>query len=323
MTAGAPAQTRDMVLPERAQQQAVANVRQSPNQWRADQINDLWMMCKRWTASGMMPSHIKTPEQAFTIAMMGATIGVEYMIAIQTMFVVHGKTGMEAKLARGLILSHPICEYMYFEKCTPTEATIVYKRRTTPKEQRESLTMAQCKQANWHQVYKDGRWEEKAMWKQIPDVMIQERLQMRIARRDFADVIQGMALYSYDELNVPMRVNDAGEPELDETKIVATIEHEASPATAEAPAETPGSHKIEPLISDIVTEDQKNRMRRIMQAKQGDGKTLLLPAEYRRTLADFMAKEKSSSKWEAMLLAAAQEVNQRRNDAGLEPLDLA
>ena len=260
-------------------------------------INNLFRLAKVWHESRLLPKHIDTPQKAITIAMMGDALGVNWLVALQGMYVVGGRAGMEAKLGRALVQSSPVCEYFYFEETTPTRATLVHKRRNNPREQRETLTLEQCQQANFHQAWNREKsvWEVKPMWKQIPDVMIAERLTMRVIRREYSDLIHGMGAYSFDELNLPTRIGSAGEVEIDSEAVAAapTVEVQAEPVPSTASMEPP-------KVGDIATDAQRATLKELAKRLYPDGSPVVLPSE-RRKITDAVVADSSATGFAAQI----------------------
>lgn len=146
---------------------------------------------KRWRGlikSGALPAHIKTPEQAITIARMGEVYGWDPIRALRSIYVVDGRPEMSAESMLALVR----------EKCpeaviVPTEMSaqrvaISVQRPPMPSPVIVSVDIAQFRHL-----------AKKSNWANYPEDMLWARCVSRVGRRFFSDVTAGA--YTTGELS--------------------------------------------------------------------------------------------------------------------------
>ena len=239
-------------------------------------VNTLMQMAKVWHQSGLLPAHVKTPAQALTIAMMGDALNVNYLTALQELYVVHGKVGTSAKLARALVLRSGLVEDMQLD-ASPEKATFTVKRKGFSKAHVETVTIEQARKAGW---------TKNQIWEALPDIMLGERATMRALRKVFPDVVLG--LYSHDELGVPVRVGDAETIEIDHEEIKPDPQ---APAPAPAPEPEP-----EPSIGELPSDLEKKQLEVLIKATHADGKAVVMPSE-RRKISEELLRDGSRANY--------------------------
>lgn len=240
----------------------------------ATAITQLFRMAKVWWESGLLPKHVDSPAKALTIAMMGDALGINYLTALQELYVVHGTVGCKAKLARAMVLRSGLVE-SYSLVTSATSATFRITRKGFP-EHVETVTMEQAKRAGWT---KNEKYQTE------PETMLGERASMRGLRKVFPDVILG--LYSYDELG--LTTTTRGE--------VETIEIDSIPEPAPAQAEQAAA-KPDPMaearVGDIATDAQRARLKELAKTSYPDGSPVVLPSE-RRKITDAVVADSSAT----------------------------
>jgi hypothetical protein len=166
---------------------------------------------KLFASSDMVPDHFKGKEANCIIAIsMAHRLGCDPMQMFQNMYVVHGKPGIEAKLAIALansagVFTGPIeFEYSGSGKSRSCRAFATMSKSGRGCEQ--TMTMAIADAEGW--VSKKG-----SKWQTMPDLMLSYRSAMFLIRLHCPEVILGMS--SADEVediasqrNITKEVND-------------------------------------------------------------------------------------------------------------------
>lgn len=67
-----------------------------------------YQMAETLARSGLMPSHIKTPEQAFALMACGAELGLGPLESLRCIYFVKGKLAMSAELMLRLVIAHGV-----------------------------------------------------------------------------------------------------------------------------------------------------------------------------------------------------------------------
>lgn len=67
------------------------------------QIKDLMEDAKHWVKSGLLPSSIKTPEQAIVIVLKGRELGLPIMASFEMIDVIQGKPALKPKAMSAII----------------------------------------------------------------------------------------------------------------------------------------------------------------------------------------------------------------------------
>lgn len=173
--------------------------------YQEDGFNHLLQIANIFSDSNMIPDAYKNNvADCFIAAQMGAELGISPLTFMQNSYSVHGKIGIEAKLAISLanasgILSGLI-EYELKGKGDNLECTASATIKQSGKKISFRLTMQQAIDEGW--VNKKG-----SKWKTIPELMIQYRSAMFLIRTNIPQVIIG--LQSKEEL-----IDVYGEPKV-------------------------------------------------------------------------------------------------------------
>jgi len=153
--------------------------------------------------SRKLPGHIKTVEDAITIAQMGKELGFPVMQAFHYIIIIQGKLTLSAKalnalLRRGGVKFVTVEDGVYTYKEAITPATPDQKpdgRRTTIKFLRDGLE--EITSFTWRDAELQGL-TTKDNWKRMPKEMLYARCLAKGANRIGADLLLG--LYSADEM---------------------------------------------------------------------------------------------------------------------------
>lgn len=162
--------------------------------------------------SKKLPAHIKTVEEAFTIAQMGRELGFATMQAFHYIIPIQGKLSLSAKATNALLRKGKV------QFVTTEDAVWIYKgnktepsstdekpidRRTTIKFIRDGLE-EMCS-FTWTDADKQGL-TTKDNWKRMPREMLYARCLAKGANRIGADLLLG--LYTTEELTDSLNVSE-------------------------------------------------------------------------------------------------------------------
>ncbi len=159
-------------------------------------FNHLWRVAQVFANSTIVPEHFqRNPSNCFIAVQMAVRCNVDPFMFLQNCHVVHGKPGIEAKLAIALLnASGRISRNVRYElngegpkrSCT---ATVIDAQ--SGEEVSHTLSMETAKAEGW--IGKKG-----SKWVTDPDLMICYRSAMRLCRLHYPDVLLGM--YTNEEL---------------------------------------------------------------------------------------------------------------------------
>lgn len=164
-------------------------------EWKAYlQIADVWV------ASGMLPTHVKTPQQALAIMLAARDLGLKHTAAFKGLFLTNGKIQMEFQTMLALALSKlPEMEFQVMER---TNAGCAVRGRRNPRQE-------------WQQARFDAKDAlaadllGKETWKKYAPDMYYAKAGTRLLRIMAADVLMGLA-YDQDEMEEIGKTSPAG-----------------------------------------------------------------------------------------------------------------
>lgn len=192
------------------------------------QEGDLKDFLKTLIVSKQLPSHIKTVEEAFTIAQMGKELGFPTMQAFHYIIPIQGKLSLSAK-AIGALLRKGGVKYITTEDgvytykggsatpSTPDEKPI--DRRTTIKFIRDGLD--EICTFTWKDAEAQGL-TTKDNWKRMPREMLYARCLAKGANRIGADLLLG--LYTIEELADSFNIDERKIKREDDGAITTIVE---------------------------------------------------------------------------------------------------
>ena len=136
-----------------------------------------------------------TPEQrkqAYDVAVASATaavlqglsLGIDPLVALQQIYIVHQRPGLYAKMMVALVQSRGHEVWTVDGECTDTRAIVYGRRRGTQNTERVVVTMEQARKAGWtlNQAYT-----------KTPADMLWNRAAARVCDRIASDVLKGIA----------------------------------------------------------------------------------------------------------------------------------
>ena len=164
--------------------------------------------------SSMLPSAIKTIDQAMIIALKGRELGIPPMLAFSHINVINGKPTMSAELMVSMIYENCKGAVINILK-NDNESCIIETKRPGGKMQTFSFTFEDAKKAGLL---------EKDVWKKYLSDMLYSRCASRMARKVFPDAIRGIS-YTPEELSDDVTMDETtGEIVLNELPKQAKIE---------------------------------------------------------------------------------------------------
>lgn len=160
----------------------------------------------RFVQSGLLPSSIKTPQQALTIMQVGREIGVPPTYALRNIHVVNGKPVISAELLMALIRRTYGASAIRVGKTTSDVCVVQYREQGWDGVSEYEFSIEDAKRAGL--VGKGGPWQ------QYPGAMLRARAISAVARMAFPEAIAG--LYTPEELGADVVVTEQGEIEVAE-----------------------------------------------------------------------------------------------------------
>ena len=165
-----------------------------------DVFNQLRQQAEVLLKTGFLPTHLKTPEQAVAVVLIGRELDVPMMQALRKIYVIQGTPCLASELMLALAQRTRQMEDLQVsddgEACT---VTIKRKGRKSPVTTEFSMADA-----------KAMRLDDKDNWKKQAPVMRRWRAISANVRLTFPDATGGM--YSLEEIAPDIRVDERGQP---------------------------------------------------------------------------------------------------------------
>ena len=162
-------------------------------------IEDFWRFADAICRSGLCPDAFKNQSAVMVALQGGAELGLSPMQSMQNLVVVNGKLGMFAVMARALVESSPVCEYVQdnmnelsgiTEWNDTVTATVVCKRKGRPEPVRRSFSVADAKRAGlWGKKSKQGN---PSTWILYPGRMLYARALGFALNDAFGDILRNI-----------------------------------------------------------------------------------------------------------------------------------
>lgn len=189
--------------------------------------------------SGLLPTHIKTPQAAVAIILKGSELGVPAMYALSNIVVIGGKPTANAELMLSLIYRDQGDDAVQVVETTKERCTVSYKRRSWRERQSYTFSMEDARTAG---LVKAGPWTS------YPAAMLRARCISAVARMAFPDSIGG--LYTAEELGAAVTVHEGEvvlDPELDDEPLIV----EDNPAIGKPVDEATVHENLDSMIKDL------------------------------------------------------------------------
>ena len=214
-----------------------------------------------------------TPEQkaearavaianATAAVLQGLTLGVDPLVALQQIYIIHGRPGMYAKFMVALVQAHG--HEVWTEDLTETRAVVCGRRKGSQHTERITITMDMARKA---------KWTSNAKYQETPQDMLWARAAARVCDRIASDVLKGVASVEeiQDEVRVTAEVGTATRTVSPRRRAVAAVEastveepplEDEAPAVA-APAEAPPA----------ITSEQRTTLTDLLKSTGRNGRT--------------------------------------------------
>ena len=159
-------------------------------------FNQGWRVAQAFASSKMVPVHFQgNTAGVFVVLHMATRMELDPFMVLQNMYMVHGKPGMETKLALALVntrgpFANPIA-WEFDNEENPKKCTAFAFLKTTG--EKRSYTL------EWDTVVKE-KWDSKdgSKWKTLPKLMFMYRSAIFLIRTVCPEVILGLS--TFDEL---------------------------------------------------------------------------------------------------------------------------
>lgn len=156
------------------------------NPARFDQI---WRIANSFAASDLVPDHFKgKPANCFIAIQMAFRANIDPMIALQNIYIVHGKPGLESKLAIAMANTSGRLNgsISYEEKGTPGQPDfVVTAKAETEYDEPISATVSMADAIA-------AGWTKNQAYKTMPALMLRYRAAMFLIRTHLPEVVFGM-----------------------------------------------------------------------------------------------------------------------------------
>lgn len=157
--------------------------------WNEPQsLDDAIQFCRIAIKSGLVPG-IKSVEQAVTIAIAGAELGMGVMASLRAFHIMSGRAVMAAQTLVAIAQRSPECESFRCIETTHDRATYEAQRRGG-KPVRRTYTMDDARTAGI---------DRGPTWRKYPKAMLRWRCSASLARDLFADVLGGFVSDDFDD----------------------------------------------------------------------------------------------------------------------------
>lgn len=180
--------------------QSMASVTFGADGLEASSLAGLWRLATLYSKSNLVPTHFRgEPEDCLIGLQLAQRLGVDPFMLFQNLYVVHGKPGIEAKLAIALVnasgkIKGSLTYYLDGEGADRfCRATVL--EAETGKEIEYIVERKLAKRMGWD---KPGKGGMESQWVTNPDLMLRYRAAMFLIRTHYPEVIMG--LQSREEL---------------------------------------------------------------------------------------------------------------------------
>ena len=216
--------------------------------------------------SGMLPAHVRSPEQAIVIMLKGRELGLPPLYALSTIGVINGKPVVAAEVMAALVYRRHGDEALRIVQSDARSCAIEYRRRGWSEAQTYSFSIEDAHRA--------GLLSGNA-WQKYPAAMLRARCISAVARMAFPDVIGG--LYTPEELGGAVQVVEdtviaSGMGGVTEAQPVALSDRDL-PAAGQRGAALPGG----PDAPAAATLERIAHMRRVRAVWYGEDEALPTP----------------------------------------------
>ncbi len=188
------ADTQTAMQPQRQQPIAVIDEGQFANLLDTGRFNHLWRVAQLFADSGLVPQHFQgQPANCFIAVQMAVRMGVDPFMFMQNTYIVHGRPGMEAKLAIALINSSGLfTDSLDYEIVGTDPFAKDYKVRCTAF-RKSTGKLIEGPWIDWN-IVRAEKWDAKegSKWKTMPGMMFMYRAATWFGRTHCPERLMGM-----------------------------------------------------------------------------------------------------------------------------------
>jgi hypothetical protein len=248
--------------------------------------------------SAFLPTSMRHQDPAVTMAnatsavLLGMSLGLDPLTALQNIYVVHGRPGMYSKMKVALALAagHEVWQEVY----EPERVVVCGRRKGSDQVVRIELTMDDAKRAGW---------TSNAAYAKTPADMLTARAQGRVVDRIAADTLAGISsVEDLDDAPAPTVRVTAAEIRREAPSLPPAPEPPAAPDVLNAhPA--PRGPSVE-VVDVPSTEGQRRKLNEAFNARgvNGDGQTARRKAIVERVIGRAVESTKDLTSAEADLV---------------------
>lgn len=172
--------------------------------FRPQTLGELAAIADIYAKSKLVPNQFDTKEKVFVGMQMAYALGMEPAIAMRQMYVLNGIPHVYGDIPLALVQRSSLLEDMTeTQEMNPAgdciSATITLKR-VGKSEKTYTLTWAEAVKSNIDQYWDkdEKKFKEKVTYKNFRKRMLQMRIRSLALKDNFADVLNGIAIYEYD-----------------------------------------------------------------------------------------------------------------------------
>ena len=255
-------------------------------------FNQAWRVATAFSKSGLVPEHFaNNPAGVFVVLHMATRLDLDPFMALQKVYMVHGRPGMEAQLIIALVNARgPFKGPIQWEVGGAGDSrywTAYATHKTTGERCEATVTWAMVKAEEW--ASKKG-----SKWMTIPDLMGRYRSATFLARLYCPEVILGLS--TADELEDATLEMDSGIKVSRKPRVALPEAPEVDPAAVEGfttrLAEVDGSEKLLPQVGTFISEIAKVNKQTVEAVKAQAGTAENFPAFWQSFLGWQAKQEK-------------------------------
>jgi len=185
-------ETKDLTIQENTQPERLVVVDNSEFSAYLDsaKFDHLWRVANVFSRSDIVPEQYRgKPENCMISLAMAVRVGIDPMMMLQNSYIVHGRPGIEAKLAIALINSSntftgPL-QYKYADEGMKRSCTAYATSKANGEVCEQTVNIEMAKAEGWYD-------KKGSKWKTLPDLMLAYRSAMFLARLYCPEVLMGM-----------------------------------------------------------------------------------------------------------------------------------
>lgn len=198
---------------------------------------------------------------ATAAVLQGLSLGLDPLVSLQQIYIVHGRPGMYAKVMVALLQAHG--HEVWTEDQSDTRAVVCGRRKGTENTERVTITMDMARKAGW---------TSNQAYTKTPQDMLWARAASRVCDRVASDVLKGIT--SVEEIHDTIQVEATAGPA---TRTVTPRRREA-PIPAALPAATapepeppleyeatPAPAQPEPVAEKLITPAQSRKLHALLK----------------------------------------------------------